>query len=287
LRGIDHFGLVLAGVAAGAVFFASGVIAIGIQPPESGSFRLNSTDVIALTAGFGGALIGAFVGGVISWLIARQGAWEALQAGEANRLEMEKTNVLRAILKVNRIANDLYTLRENIRPAIERNARQGTPQPLWTVVRQSVGHSVPRVDFDSSDFVAFVGAGHAEVISDSLLMSDRHATINATFDKYGELRSELQTFAAPLSKTDPATGLSVTTVPPNLQNQFDMQSRQLDELINQLWSSVLPATAEAIALSERFGKLAEEMFKGKGRFVRLSVGAEPEDQTPPPHRPVA
>lgn len=237
--------------------------------------NLTPSDWVSLASGFGGALIGAIVGGAISLLLARQASAETLRRDEAERIAVEKLAAFRTMLKVQQISNGIHTTVNFIRDSIGKAHELGlSNKQMWEMVTPVVGLSNPSPTFEASDFTPFVSAGRADIIDRVNMLSARFDSMESSFRRYSERHLELQDFLSPFTTTVAETGISEAVIPPTHKGSTQVRAKQLNDLIRQVYQYGEADLKEAGLLCDELGKIARSHFKDPNFFALRTAAAQ-------------
>src|SRR5690606_32952839 len=143
-----------------------------------------SPNFATLLAGLGGAGLGA----VISFIIAERTHHKTLARDALTRKEHERALAMSALITTLQLSSRVFTLRGNLRAAV--NNSEGL-EP-WQVLMASAGQSHHAPRYNAEEFVPFINAGKADVVHRALLLADRVDSLEAGYDKYGNLRADLE-----------------------------------------------------------------------------------------------
>ncbi|WAJ28035.1 hypothetical protein [Antarcticirhabdus aurantiaca] len=258
--------------------FVSGYALLSTYLPGWTAFKipiaLSTTDWATLISGFGGAV----VGGVIAYVIARQGskearrreitsASEAKQREDERRLSEEKTAALRLMQKLSSLTNNFSTLVAHIeRPLDEVHKRGEAIGDLWMLVRPTASMSHRRVHFEISDFLPLMSANKWELINRSTEISDWWTELSLSFDNYSKLRREMEEVLDPFAHVDPATGEIVTIIPAEARKSLRKREYVLENLIREIYDF----SSEYLGKSKILGdNVSEEFLKMYGNEFPL------------------
>ncbi|MBM3090274.1 hypothetical protein GFB56_05530 [Ensifer sp. T173] len=151
-----------------------------------------SDDSVALWSGLGGAVLGALVSGVISWVLARQTSKQQLARDSEQRRETEKSQALKAVIKLQAILNALHDTKRTIDGMLTSAEEQGYGDiDLWQKAMPISGLPKEPISFDPQDIVVLFAAQKHDIANDLTLMSSRWASLLENMKDYNRLRTEL------------------------------------------------------------------------------------------------
>lgn len=251
---LDSFYKFAFGAISAVIMIAMGV-AVTDDRISLGIDSLSKADFATLVSGFGGAALG----GVISWMLAREAGRETLARDAAQRQANEKAMALAVILKAQHIANGLTTLRNHFYKA-RRKANNSSMllQPMWRTTKPVLSPTPSRLRFEPAEFAALLTAGRMDLVDRCNLLALRYEVDETVVKDYSRLRAELQEAMLPYSNLAGPGGLVETAVDPAMHSTFAIRGLQLEEIIRSLYASILEDANEAIdlclALNEAFKK---------------------------------
>ncbi len=205
---------------------------------------MTASDWVALAAGFGGALLGAIVGGVIAWLIAAR-----------ERHERRKAGAYRVQLKVNRMLSDVSNIKDAIEQDIQKADSHGLKnEETWTKVTPIMGAFKP-IAVDLEDLIWLIEAKEYGIYDDIVQFEMRHTAVCQAVDQYGVLRSEFRD----LIPTQGGTGsLLHTGLTKEIYDRVRVRMLEMNTLIE----SLIPLLGEYIvsgrSLVRRIGPAARK-----------------------------
>jgi hypothetical protein len=267
----DDLGLVMAGAVGGAAFCVMTMIILGVTPDAAQrTLTLDAAALSTLLAGFGGA----FVGGLISWLLARQTAREARTRDAADRVEKQRAVAIGTLVKAGIMTNSFYTLHEHMEMQIRGAQLRGTlgeGDLLWQAVQGAVGE-IPTVSFEASDFLPF--GANLELLNDGLELSARLRTAEKALARYYELRETFGAFAEPFTIIGP-DGRFGTQFPPDEAKRAKQKIAQLESLIRDIKQSVSDSLMRAKALTVAIAEAGKQSFANHGGFPTIGPVEDP------------
>ncbi|KAB2753137.1 hypothetical protein [Brucella anthropi] len=243
------------------------VIATALIYRGTNGFDQLSPNVINSISAAGAAILGAIVGGFISWLVARQTASEARRDAAQKEATELKAALLRVQLKVIQITNGLHTNRVMFRDARQKAADAGeSSAPLWTLVQQTAGPTnVPRFEID--EFVPLVHDDGTNLIHRLNLLEDRYRATSDGLVAYSNLRAAFQEkFAQYTVKRSKNT--HITAIPRQKMQEATLRMQELDSLINQIEEYTNVDFEEAKRLVQEVNQFAIRRLSGRETFVK-------------------
>lgn len=238
----DHIHVFLAGLVFGATAMVAALSTkVGLELSGDG-LGVSDPNSATLISGFGGAVIGAVVGGLISWLLARQAAGESRRRDSEQRFEADRAAAIRTMLKVQMITNGTYTIAKSLRNdaavAVERGAA------LWEVVKPHIGSKVD-IKIQAEDLSPFWDAAGNEFADSITLSSLRYDVLEETLADYSSRRARLGDLLATFNpEIDMETGSGNTQIPPG---QIGVVKARVFELTDTLRQMQAFAEADLVA----------------------------------------
>ncbi len=160
------------------------------------------SDWFALASGFGGALLGAVVGGCISYLLARQTNAETAKRDGASRLESKKGEALRLLIKSSLILSQVQATVTSIHRSLENANEHGMGVgPLWERMVPIIG-SAPKYAVDASELSPFVEAKEYELVAEFIELVMQHDALNHSVELYSRLRMGLKELISHTEQVD-------------------------------------------------------------------------------------
>ncbi|MER9840128.1 hypothetical protein NKJ59_02560 [Mesorhizobium australicum] len=190
-----------------------------------------ASDWVALISGFGGALLGAIIGGAISWLLARQAANESRRRDLDQRLAAEKAAAVRTTLKVQQITNGTFTIAQALRAAVTEAQAKGFE--LWQAMKPHVGRTAD-VQIYAEDLAPFLEARGNAFVDAITLSALRYGVLETTLTGYSARRARLGELMAPFTVIDMETGAGITAVPDDQIAVFHTRVFELKDILQQL-----------------------------------------------------
>ena len=151
-----------------------------------------SANLISLISGLGGAVLGAIVGGLISWILARQSSIQTLKRDQEARSQVQKGNALSLMIKASLILSDVVSIRKIIdKSLMDANSNGLTDQPLWRRVVPIVSH-YQVFNIDANELSPLIEAKANEIFYNATELFAQHATLLSALEKYSTLRSAIK-----------------------------------------------------------------------------------------------
>lgn len=248
-------------------------ISVPLAPwPAKLGWHLTATDNATLLSGFGGAALG----GVVSWLLAKQATRETLRRDENSRISQEKSVALGVTLKAQQIANGYYTHKKYFDECMRRaNANKMLNRPLWEIIKPLIGNSLPRPTFEPTDFVPLVNARQAPLIDRCNLLALRYDVAESSLEVYTQKRQAMQEMLAQHSGPPDRSGRVETVIPSSLRPKFRVMASELEDLIVQIKAFLKEDFIEGKSVCDELGKAFREYFSDP-TFFSLEIPDEPE-----------
>ncbi|MER8465981.1 hypothetical protein [Mesorhizobium sp. M1396] len=193
--------------------------------------KMAASEWVALISGFGGALLGAIVGGAVSWLLARQAANESRRRDGEQRLAAEKAAAVRTLLKVQQITNGTFTVAQVVREGVTDAQAKGLE--LWQVMKPHVG-SKADVQIHAEDLAPFLDHLGSPFVDSITLAALRYEVLETTLSDYSARRARLGELLAPFTVLDMETGAGTTDVPEDQIAAVKTRVFELKDILRQL-----------------------------------------------------
>lgn len=227
---------------------------------------LSSSAGSTLLAGFGGAV----VGGVVSYLLARQSSRETLRRDQDARLDLEHAAALRAMVTAMNLANRVYTLNGVLSEATGKAGADGPWTTLKPVPKQR--HAAPR--FEATDFVPFIKSGAADLVHRCSLLADRVDSLESSFEAYSTTRLEVEEMAAK-STTFDAAGMGNTVFSGEEAAIVRFKGRNMNLIIAEMADFAARDQADAIKIVDDMNAAFQRYFgKRSGFRLEAAVGGD-------------
>ncbi|ANN59629.1 hypothetical protein A9174_24880 [Mesorhizobium loti NZP2037] len=223
---------------------------------------------MALISGFGGAFLGAVVGGAISWLLARQAANESRRRDGEQRLAAEKAAAVRTTLKVQQITNGTFTVAQLIRNAVVDAQAKGLE--LWQVMKPHIG-SKADVKIGAEDLAPFLDTSGNSFVDSITLAALRYEVLETTLIDYSARRAKLGELLAPFTVMDMETGAGTTQVPPDQQAMIKTRVFELKDILQQLRDFAEVDLKANLALCDQVTSYGAAKY---GNFPKLQTPAQ-------------
>lgn len=225
------------------------------------------SDITTLVAG----VVGAVIGGAISWVQSRQTSKQTLQRDKEARMSIVENNALSTLLKVQRIANSYHTHKMYFWSQLrEANSNETIVPQLWQIMKSQVAGSETGINFSAEELVPLQLAGKTDLINECGLLSERLQVVERGMIEYTRLRRELETLLIDHSRRQP-DGTILTKVPAELSEKASIMSDNLEQFIRQLYADITSDDTKAKALcssvSEAFVAHFDNGLKFTMKFV--------------------
>ncbi len=258
--------LIAAIVAAGATLV---IIVIAHVASAVSSEGLKMSDVTTLVAG----VVGAALGGGISWLQARQASKETLVRDAEARHSHLENHALSTLLKVQRIANGYHTHKmyfwRQLRDANEKHTI--FEFDLWEIIKSQVGSTESVIIFAAEELVPLQVAGETGLINDCGLLAERFSVIERSMIEYSRLRREIENVLVDYSEKLP-NGLFLTRIPKHLENRIATQTYSLEQFVRSLYADIVADDDNARHLCEKVSEAFVRYFHNGAKFKVQFVG---------------
>ncbi|MDI6025609.1 hypothetical protein QBK99_05250 [Corticibacterium sp. UT-5YL-CI-8] len=173
-------------------------------------------------------VLGAVIGGLISYFIANQTASATEQREKTAALIAERASAFSCMVTTMQLANGLFTLNGYLQEAA--TPPEGN-QP-WQMLQATAGTTAQAAAFKPSDFSPFINAGRADIVHRALLLAERYHSLEAGLRSYSERRIELEEFLLPLSTF--SEGAMTSAIPEALLSTASYRMTGLNQLITSM-----------------------------------------------------
>lgn len=220
-----------------------------------------------------GAIAGAILTAVPTYLLATRASRETLERDRISRNEQQKTATFRALVKLVIVINRIGSLHRHIERAIgeaEKTAPKGLR--VWQKVEPITGLSDYNVRFDADDLVAFVAAGEFAYVTDLLQLTESCASLASATRDYTLHRKRLTDLLAERVGGPMEGRLASITLTEAEAAKLEPLSVELETMVTQLRAFAAEDSAKATALGEQFGPkaraaLADDTFPNLGQVT--------------------
>ena len=138
-------------------------------------------------------LVGAAVGFVPSWILAKRSSNEVLCRDEKARKAGERALAFRMLVKIDHIASSLLMLRRHVSSGLAlRELNQFSQmEPCQVVVPLANLAGETSVSFEADELTLIFGAGDKNRFDEMTLAGRRHAAVIASLQEYGRYRENM------------------------------------------------------------------------------------------------
>jgi hypothetical protein len=180
----------------------------------------------AVVSAFGGTIIGAALGGAISYWLQHQSLAASKTLHDADRREVRKALGYGLFFKMIRLTSDLAQLGMPVDEAVKKAAGEGRTDELWPGVLPIL--PLPDLLKFSPDEMALVLSLDNRLFNDMAALDDLHKSSIAIFDLYAERRTALTDTLRPETM---AGNLGSTLLTRAERDRMRPRSVELDMLI--------------------------------------------------------
>lgn len=215
------------------------------------------SDWFALISGFGGALLGATIGAVISWMTMRYSSKETARRDRDARRAAQRADALRMVVNVQMIHADVTSARRGIQECFDDAAEAGMNEEnsdLWQRV-PPLAIEPHKVSANASEIAPFIEAGTSEIANDYLALLANHRSDFHALHVYGVLRRELTDVLPLLEEAD---GRVLST---SISQEVDRKLRPTMITVENLIQQIVPDL-------ESHAQLAEKLAAAIGPIMR-------------------
>ncbi|MEX6506964.1 hypothetical protein [Jiella sp. M17.18] len=197
---------------------------------------LSTENWISLISGFGGAALGAIIGGASSLLLALLANRASQKTIAKQQKKNEQAIATQTVLKTIQVVNGIYTIRSEIDESIPKDHGGNIHRDdYWKFVLSRSGFGLGIPVFDASDFAPFLSKKAGDLAMRIMLLQQRYQSADAGFQEYSKKRSALQEIIEDYTVFDQRSGQHVTSVPPQLERRFAVRSQEINGLILQIY----------------------------------------------------
>ncbi|WP_223475882.1 hypothetical protein [Oricola indica] len=219
-------------------------------------------EIVNLTSGFGGALLGALVGGFISWLLAKQSSAETLKRDREARDEEQKSYALRLMVKASLVLSDVVAIKNAINQSLsDANERGLSHLPFWRRVIPIVPSS-KSYEVDASELVPLIAAKEADLVTAATEVFMQHATLIAAIDTYFEKRGEIKKLIKRHSGV--RDGVVMSELTESEIAALAPYELELESIIKEVRSALGPLQANAEKVTFGIGPAIQKHYGDKG-----------------------
>lgn len=224
------------------------------------------------------AVLGALVGAIPAFLLAKRSSNEVLARDREARREQQKAAGLRAHVKLGRILNSMLVVQAHLRKNLEDPPAIGAE--YWQSVQPLIGSETDAgIEFDADEAALFLAAGRGDYAETLLLLARRHAVQVVVLRVYAERKAQLRRDMPPPESVgtdyrgsthmDRATSLK-------LRPQMVELNSMIADLIAHLQSDI----ATAMRAAKEFGPLLRTHFKDPA-YPAFAITPEAEEAARP------
>jgi hypothetical protein len=181
----------------------------------------------AVVSAFGGTIIGAVLGGLISYQLQRQSLVATKALHDDDRKEVRKALGYRLLFKMIRLCSDLSQLGKPVNEAVSNARAQGKSEEFWPLVLPILPMPDP-IKF-SAEEMALVLSLDNKLFNDMAALDDLHKNAIALFGLYAEKRTALTDTLRPEAMTG---NLGTTLLTRAERDRMRPCSVELDMLIH-------------------------------------------------------
>lgn len=175
------------------VFVCSLGVVLGLWASQAtGDIGTLNSDSATLLSGFGGAVLGAGISALVSFLLAARTARDALERDAAERLDVEKAKIANLMIKGSLVLSDVVAIKKSIAESLQQaNERNLTHLPRWARVLPMIGS--PQIfDVDPNELAPLIRAKNNEMMNSVVTMIMQHRNLALAVQTYSEKRGALK-----------------------------------------------------------------------------------------------
>ncbi len=217
-----------------------------------------------------GAVVGSVVGGIISYVLARQASNEERARADAAILEQKKAIALRVSAKISKIASSLGALHTQTEQQIAQAERAGLKTARLSAKMLPMIGNETRIYFDPDELSLFLSMNDNELLSQLMVLDERHNSLISAFEAYATKRAELTaTFPAMMNGQ-----IGTTEMDERTWRMVEPRMVELDMLAEQIRQRAKEDLEEVTAILPAFGPKIRAFFKDS-TFPIMAVDMSP------------
>jgi hypothetical protein len=223
----------------------------------------NGSDITwwAVASAFGGTIIGAVLGGIISFWLQRKSLAAAKTLHDADRRDIRKTLGYALLFKMIRLSSDLAQLGIPVDEAVKKAAGEGRTEEFWPVVLPVLPLPDP-IKF-SPEEMALVLSLDNSLFNDMAALDDLHKSTVTIFSLYADRRLALTDTLRPETM---AGNLGSTLLTRAERDRMRPRSVELDMLIQGMLERTRQDGKEAWDCLKRLHAVLEKEFDLKHKL---------------------
>jgi hypothetical protein len=179
----------------------------------------------AVASAFGGTIIGAVLGGLVSFWLQRKSLASTKALRDADRREVRKALGYALFFKMIRLSSDLAQLGQPVADAVEKAKHDGRGE-LWPVVLPTAPLPDP-IKFSPGEMALVLSLDNG-LFNDMAALDDLHKSTVALFRFYGEMRNAL---TATLHPVEMVGQVGSTVLTKEERERMQPRSVELDVLV--------------------------------------------------------
>lgn len=236
-----------------------------------------------LVPALGGAVVGALIGAIPTFVLARKSANDVLRRDEAARTEASKAAIYRVSAKLLLIVDTILDLRRFIRAALERKNEPGRENmEPWQHVPARTGDSEhDAVVFDPDELALFLADQQYEFMQQLMLLERRARSVMSSFNTYCVRREAFREIAPIPTEYDGSLGRSHVT--PEELARLKIYTIPLNTLVTGIASHLEEDWRLISEVIEKFNEIARRHLQQPGFTMGLEEDADtttyPDDES--------
>ncbi|MBO6857653.1 hypothetical protein [Roseibium sp.] len=257
-------------------WFLKSLEILGLYQPRTNLFF--TPELISLVSGLGGAVLGALIAGLISWVLARQSAKLTLERDEAAREKEQMGHALSLMIKSSLILSDVVGLGNKIEEALRQTKEIGMPEtPLWRRIPPTISHK-QIYPVEAIELAPLLEAKEHDLVQTAIEVFLQHATLGTAAEKYNALRSEMKDRIPKHKGTD--GNMVHSTLHESEVAALAPHELELETLITEILKSVQALKVSAEKVTFGVGPAIRAHYKTKD-FPQLVSVDDPRGHQPP------
>lgn len=227
-----------------------------------------------LISALAGTVVGALVGAIPAFILAKRSAKEVLDRDAAARAEANKSAIFRVSTKLLLIIDTTSDLRTFLLDALSKKDDPGREHmEPWQLVPARTGdseHDAP--SFDPDELAVFFADGEYEFMQKLVLLERRARSIIATFKSYCTRREDMRDKAPTPSEYEGSLGK--TWITPEERARLMIYTIPLNDLIEGMEAHLDEDWRLIKEVIDGFNVIARRHLKMPGFTIQFDDGAE-------------
>jgi hypothetical protein len=228
-----------------------------------------------IPAGFG-AVMGALVGAVPAFMLAKRSSKELLRRDADARRDAQKALAFRAMSRIVLMLNAAGTIWRQFEQSITDAEANGLNGPLWMKVLPMAGIDPTPVRFDPDEIALVFRAKHPDLANEMMLLAERHSTNQQAMLDYSARRQHM---ADQMGSTSMNGNVGTTFLTLDEHNRLTPLATELESLAIQLRAFLKRDVHACVKIAKDFSKAMQDHFN-EPDMLKLSFDTELLGLTP-------